>query len=257
MSSTTTRGDTRGSFASLSNMHLAAMALDRAMGRHQNLPGLVTFYGPAGYGKTIACWHAVAMFGAVYLEASIVWTQKGLLQDLAADLGITKPAKVTAQILKQVIEDLRRDPRPIIIDEMDRALKTSLIEVIREIHDNARVPVMMVGEENLPAKLVEWERFHSRILDHVQAVPADLDDCRKLAACYAPEVRFDDALLEHFRVRTAGSTRRIHVNIDAAREAAVREDVAHATRDWWGDRPVHTGQAPKREERLARIGRAA
>lgn len=244
-------------FASLTNMGLAAMALERALGRHGNLPGLVLFYGPAGYGKTIACWHCIALFNAVYLEASIVWTQKGLLRDLAEELGIVAPARNTAGLLKQVIDELRRRPRPLIIDETDRMLKTQLVEVVREIHDNARVPVLLVGEEALPFKLQEWERFHSRILDFVAAVPADLEDCRKLARCYAPELVIADDLLEHFRNRCHGSVRRVHVNIDAARDHALREDRDSIDRAWWGDRPVYTGQAPSRIETPSRAGRAA
>ena len=189
---------TQSQNAPITTLFLCAQALAQAMGRDGRLPGLAVFYGPAGSGKTLAAKQASETLNALYIQAWPVWTQRALLEALATPLNITLKARTVTALLTQVIEALKADPRPLIIDEMDHVVKKGLVEIIRTLHDTTGVPILLVGEEALPARLKIWDRFHSRILSFTPTVPANLDDARHLAQAYVDGLQVDDDLLDYF-----------------------------------------------------------
>ena len=62
--------------APLVNVSLCVATLERAMNRPAHLPGIVTFTGPSGYGKSTAAAIAANRFEAVYVQAKSSWTRK-------------------------------------------------------------------------------------------------------------------------------------------------------------------------------------
>jgi hypothetical protein len=104
----------------------------------------------------------------------------------------------------------------------------------------------MIGEECLPSKLKQWERFHNRILDWIPAQLADVDDCRILATLYSPEVKIHDDLLQAVTKAVKGCVRRMCVNIEDIRRVAIDVGVDKISLKEWGNRPFNTGEAPKR-----------
>lgn len=232
--------------APITNMVLARQALAQASSRAEGLPGLAVFYGPAGYGKTFAAAAAAAAHDALYITAWPVWTQRAMLEALARELGITSPARGIPRLLAQVIDALEEQGRALIIDEMDHVVEKRLVELIRTLHDATKIPVLMIGEEALPARLKAWERFHSRILSFTPALSANLDDAKRLAQVYADGVVLHDELATHFLNATHGNIRRLSVNLSHLKREARRENITHASLDWWGERPLYTGDAPRR-----------
>jgi len=232
--------------AQLTNMSLALRTLLDCQEAPEGSPRLGLFYGPSGYGKSVAAAFCAGRFEAAFIEAKSVWAQRSILEAIARELGVSRLERTNPKILQQIIDALRHEPRALIIDEMDHLVKKQSVEVIRDIHDGAGVPIMMIGEEALPAKLKEWERFDNRILVATAAQPASFDDGRKLRDHYCNRVSIADDLVALFVERTKGVTRRVVTNLQQAQRLALEEGADAIDRDWWGRRPVLTGEVALR-----------
>lgn len=242
-----------GASAKTHNMALAFDTMAAAIRADAGVPRMCLFYGPSGYGKSTVCSHVAAMYDAAYVEARSVWTGKTFLEKLAGDLGISHIRRTASTIMDQIIEALAHQPRPIVIDEMDHLVKKQSVDMIRDIYDATGVPIMMVGEEALPAKLKEWERFDNRILKATAAQPASIDDGRLLRDLYVQRVRLEDDLVDHFTKECRGIARRIVVNLQEAQRVAIDEIGAmQISLASWGNRPVVNGDLPLRRSGGAR-----
>lgn len=232
--------------AQLTNMGLALQTLVDCMEAGEDSPRLGIFYGWSGFGKTVAAAYSAAKTGAGYIEAKSIWTQRSLLEAIAEELGIVKPERTAPRLLRQITEELNRAPRPLIIDEMDYLVKKQSVDIIRDIHDATPIAILMIGEESLPGKLKEWERFDNRILVATPAMPASRDDALKLRDHYCRQVRVADDLVLYFAERCRWVTRRIVVNLQGAQREAAQAGDERIDRDWWGARPIRTGDIPTR-----------
>lgn len=236
-----------GQWAATRNMALALDTLNEVNDAGPGLPRICLFFGPSGYGKTVACAHAASLTDACYIQAREVWTSKSLLIAIANELGIKHIRKTSYEIVDQIIDRLDLSQQPLILDEADYLVKKQFVDIIRDIHDATHVPIMMVGEEALPARLKEWERFDNRILVATMAQPSTIEDGRLLRDIYCQKVRVEDDLADYFTQRCKGITRRIVANLNKAQRVAVDElSMMSLDRAAWGDRPVLTGDVPVR-----------
>jgi SpoVK/Ycf46/Vps4 family AAA+-type ATPase len=234
-----------GRWARTSNMALAASTMASAINASEGVPRMVLFYGPSGYGKTIACSHVAAVTDAAYVLARSVWTAKTFLEALAREVGITLVKKTASEIMDQIVDAITQRPCPIIIDEMDHLVKKQSVDMIRDIYDATSMPIMMVGEENLPSKLKEWDRFDNRILRAEAAAPSTLEDGRLLRDLYVRTVKMDDDLVDLFTAECGGVTRRIVANLQEAQRIAIDDlGVMQINRNDWGNRAIMTGKLP-------------
>ncbi len=179
--------------AALANVARLTHLIKRIEAREFGLPGLGCLYGPAGRGKTTAAIYATNSLNACHIEALPFGGVKGLLQMIATELGL-KPLRTTDQVFLQVAHQLSKSQRPLLVDEADHILNDRSIEAIRKLHDVAGVPVILMGEENLPQRLQRWERVHSRMLSWVPVEDATTEDVDHLARIYARGVTLGPAL---------------------------------------------------------------
>ncbi|MEM7047048.1 MAG: ATP-binding protein [Pseudomonadota bacterium] len=228
--------------APLKNVGLFAGLMNQLVSRPAHLPGLGIFHGHSGLGKTFAATYAAHKNRALYVEVGASWGQKKFLERLLRECGVAKPRGTIADMVEQVIDRL---DRPLIIDEMDAVVARKYWEIVREIHDKTRTPIVMIGEEWLPKKLeATADRFNNRILAWVAAVPADVADAKHLARLYAPDVVFEDDVLAEIVKATRGRARLICNNIyqvSQARLAVGKKTAALADVD---AARFHTGFAP-------------
>jgi SpoVK/Ycf46/Vps4 family AAA+-type ATPase len=230
------------------NMQLALDTMFAIITAPFGVPRMATFSGPSGWGKTVACSHVAAVTDAIYIEVRSTWTTKTFLEELARELGISHRARTAADIQKQICERLSKSPCPLIIDEMDYLASERPIGAVRDIYESTAIPILMVGEENLPAKLKTWERFDNRILKSTLAEPANIADGRMLRDLYAGKVSIADDLIDHFVRSCHGVTRRIMANLQEASRVAVDELEGGTAIDLaaWGNRQVMNGDLPRR-----------
>lgn len=231
--------------AALKNMMILDEITIMAINRPRHLPGMVTFSGPSGFGKSTAAGYVAARHQAYYVEIRSVWAKKSLLEAILKTMGI--PARPTvAQMTDQVSEELAISQNPLILDEFDYAVaKEGLIDLTRDIYEQSQAPIILIGEEKLPQKLQKWERFHGRIMEWAQALPADIEDARTLNRHYAKDVTVADDLLQILVTEAKGSVRRIVTNLDRIALAARMEGIKTIGVAEWGDKPLHTAQPPR------------
>ena len=236
--------------AQLTNMNLALRTMLDLQNAGKNSPRMGAFYGDSGFGKSVAAAFVAAQTDAAYVQARSVWTAKTFLTELAIELGISRPPRTAPLILEAITDQLAAYPRPIIIDEFDFLVKHQTVEIVRDIHefvaDIPEVGILLIGEEALPHKLKEWERFHNRILIFTPAEPASVEDARKLRDLYCRKIDIADDLVEHIRTANRGVTRRIRVSLAQVQRTAIDEGMDSVDLAKWGNRHIATGEAPRR-----------
>lgn len=232
--------------APIGNLDLIAVACEKLMSRVDGLPGIGVMYGEAGRGKTIACSALGNQTRGYYVQMRSAWNRKTLLEKILFEMGV-KPDGTIPNLLDQVCEQLAASRRPLIIDEFDFCLRTDkLIELVRDIYEGSQGTLLLVGEETLPQKLKRWERFHSRVMAWIPALPVSLEDARKLAPIYCPDVVISEDLLATVVDSAHGSVRRACVNLTRIHEEAMMLAESEMTLAKWGERELYTGEAPKR-----------
>lgn len=234
--------------APLTNVKLCMAALERAMNRDRHLPGLVCFYGPSGWGKSSAASYAYNKMGAYYVECRSTFTKKAFLQEVLKEMGLP-PHKTIHEMFNQVIECLGDGDTPLIIDEMDYLVDKNAVELVRDLFEGSQAPVLLIGEETLPDKLKQWERFHGRILEWVPAQRINLGDAAHLQKLYCPDLDVAEDLLIRIHDLSNGSARRVCVNLARVQEEARRDGVKTMNLASWAGRRLYTGEPPKRRER--------
>jgi hypothetical protein len=125
----------------------------------------------------------------------------------------------------------------------------------------------LIGEEELPTKLLKWERVHGRMLDWVAAQPAELSDVNQLAPIYASGIQIGEDLKSRLLDQSGRSIRRVSINLAHVRETAVTLGLSRMGMGDWGARPFFRGEAPpprrevsvelSRQKQAARVARRA
>ncbi|MFT0211800.1 ATP-binding protein [Pseudomonas sp. F1_0610] len=232
--------------ASIANIGLCDVALQRALSRTESLPGMVCFYGPSGYGKTSSACYVANARRAYYVQARSVWTKKDTLRAIIDAIGVSAPTGATASMLVDAIaSELAATGKPLIIDEMDHIVARGSVELIRDIYEASQSPILLIGEEMLPTKLKRFERFHGRVLSWVPAQPVSFEDAKRLVPIYS-QVPVADDLLDLIVKRANGSVRRVATNLANISDTALNEGLDAVDLASWGKREIYTGEAPKR-----------
>lgn len=209
-----------GGVAGIRNVQICYEALARTQKRHAALPGISAFYGPSGWGKSLAATQIAVRLRAHYIQVLSTWQRKTFMQKLLKEMGIV-PARTVADMVDQASEELHRSQRPLIVDEFDHMVTNGKVELVRDIYETSRATILLIGEEMLPKKLEKWERFHGRVLHWMPALPVNLDDARLLVPIYSPLVTVADEVLEDLIRTVRGSTRRVGNNLTYLQQVAL------------------------------------
>lgn len=230
------------SLSPLTNVAALLEAVEDALERAGTLPGLVAMTGRPGLGKSSAAAYVTAKHRAVYVEMKSVWSAKYTLTQILEVLG-QHPARTTPEMLSQVCEELARSRRPLIIDQADYLVDKGRGQLIMDLYEGSLSPVVVIGEERLPANLKRHNRtVHDRVLRWVPAQPASSEDVATLANAYCREVQVADDLQAAILADSEGVTRWVAVTLHRIqREARIRgwKRVDVAT---WGKRDLRTGE---------------
>lgn len=229
--------------AALRNVMAMVSLVQRVKDRAPTLPGMAVFYGHSGYGKTTAATYAANVFNAYHVQAQSTWTKKSLCEALLTELGLEIRGRVD-QMVRDISREVAATGRPLLIDEADHLVARNLVELVRDIYEGSEASIILIGEEELPRKLMRWERIHGRMLGWVRAEEGVMSDVTQLMKIYCPDLEIEPALLERILTDSRASIRRICVNLDAVRLHAVGLGITRVTEDDWGDRTFFTGQAP-------------
>ena len=147
------------------NYRTVEVAYDALVNRDLSLPGISVIIGKWGAGKTTVIMHFYATHDVFYISVQRLWRPRRLLEEICEILNLGEPEHRLDRLSDQVCAGLQRWNKPLFIDEADYLLKNStMLDVIRDIHDKSRVPIILIGMEKLYRSLQRYGQFFSRIL---------------------------------------------------------------------------------------------
>ncbi|MEM6836315.1 MAG: ATP-binding protein [Cyanobacteria bacterium P01_C01_bin.120] len=195
------------------NVERLTAAHNALKGASYHLPKIGLIHGLAGAGKTTAIAHLSQVHGGCFVRATAVWTPKAMLVAILRELGRDEIRGNNQAKLDEVIERLAIAQLPLFVDEADYLFqRPATLDILRDIHDQAGVPLYLVGMERISRKVNNRELVASRVSQEVKFAPLDLEDTR-LVADSLSEIRLEDDLLEDLHQRARGSIRRITVGL--------------------------------------------
>ncbi|SMH36028.1 AAA family ATPase [Maritimibacter sp. HL-12] len=238
--------------APLANVQALTELVDRVQNRPHGLPGMACFFGRSGDGKSTAGIYAANRFQAVLVQVKSAWSPKMLCEAILRETGASlKRSETIGHMVERISEQLAYSGTPLLIDEADHLVKKRTIEIVRDIHEGSGAPVILIGEEEMPQKLKQWERVHGRMLDWVGAQPGSMADVAMLAPIYAAGVDISEDLRAAILRASHASVRRICVNLSRVAEHARTQGLDRVTAEDWGKRALFTGEAPVARRNIA------
>ncbi len=213
------------------------------MKRAPGVPGIGAFYGHSGLGKSFAAAYAShpAAFNGVYVQCNVYDTMKSLTETIGKALGLTLRGRIAA-MMSDAVNAVAASRRPLVFDEADVLVDTTKLDLIRNLHDSSGAAILIIGEQDLPAKLRRHERFHNRVLIWQPAVRCNLSDLDLLAKQYCPGILVAPDLKRRILVETEGVTRRVVTNLAGIKRWCESRSLKEAPAD--ADVQLFSGAAP-------------
>lgn len=220
----------------VTNVARLAEAGNALIERADGMPGMGLIHGHTGFGKSTATtWFVVKCHG-VFVRALQTSSPSSLLGSILRELDI-EPKGSCADMVERIVVKLAETERPLFIDEANYVIENKrLINTLRDIHDLATVPVILIGKPDMPRKIASDEQLAGRIAQRVEFYPLDLDDTALMADRLC-EVKVERELLARMNHAAGGSTRLIVVGLGAVEaEAKARNKREIKSSDWAKDR---------------------
>lgn len=211
--------------------------------RAPGMPGMGLVHGETGYGKTTAITWMANRANAVYVRALAAWTPAAMFKSILRELGRDCRGSC-ADMIESIVEALAMSGRPLYIDEADYLVDSKrMTESLRDIHDMATSPVILVGMGGIDARLSHRKQLTGRVMQDVRFEPLDLEDASLIAGELC-EIDLAPDLLEHLHREACGSTRLVCVGLARIEQSARSRGLSKIALSDWGKRPLFTGDAP-------------
>lgn len=194
---------------------------DRPMG----IEGMGLVWGLPGEGKTTAIAWAVNQVNGIYLRARASWTPLAMLNAFAVELGVEQSGR-KMKVCDNVIDDLTRNPRTIFIDEADYLFSRTdeMVDTIRDIYDITQSPVVLIGMDELAAKIKKRHRLRRRIQKWIEFKPLEFKDVQKLTDVVC-EVPIEHDLLADLNQKAKGNIGLITLGLEKIERHSKRNGI--------------------------------
>ncbi len=203
--------------------------------------------GEAGYGKSETVDQWAIQTGAAYLRAKEEWTPNWFLTELAENLKLDSRGRAK-DVFGRIAGYIGGNQTPLVIDEVEHCLKDNarVLEAVRDLSDLTEVLVILVGMDQVQARIARHKQISSRIATVVEFQPATIEDvtltCKQLA-----EVEIAPDLVTEIQRQSAGRMREIMNAIATCERTAQRNGLKQVglgdmagqtlTHDWQARRP--------------------
>jgi DNA transposition AAA+ family ATPase len=171
-----------------SNLVRCMASIERLMSRDEKVEGMGLLYGLTGEGKTTAVTYVCNRLDAIYMRARSTWTPRTLLQSLVGELGLAATYSLDP-MMQMAVDHLRLNRSPVFIDEADYLVtshsRPALIDVMRDLYDETKVPVILIGSGSLERRLQTNSRLakhRRRISQWIEFRGVTLEDAKKIVA---------------------------------------------------------------------------
>jgi DNA transposition AAA+ family ATPase len=196
----------RSKIVPVSNVTRLSAAADALLNRQPGMPGMGLIYGDTGAGKTTATTWLITRNNGVYVRALSTTTPSSLLRTIARELDLD-PRPSNVETVELIVQRLAETGRPVFVDEADYLVtQQRLVETLRDIHDLATVPVVLIGMSGIERKLRSRPQLAGRVSQWVQFKPATREDITLMAAQLC-DIEIDVELLQRLYDATQGSMR--------------------------------------------------
>lgn len=167
---------------------------------------MLVIFGEPGTGKSTACQYLAEKRNDIYVTAQPCMTVFRLIKTILNSVGLT--CRSTGDGLQKVILFFKESGKALFVDEIDWFLHSPiLLEVLRSIHDNANVPVILIGMTGVYNKFAKHRQLCDRI-HFLEFEACSLEDAKLLAYARC-EVAIQSDLLERIWVEAKGNLRLI------------------------------------------------
>lgn len=186
----------KSEFVKTTNVKNFITLTNNLINRAEGVPGLALVYGEPGLGKTqVVTWWA-ANNDAILVSAKQSMTPRWLLEEIVKEIGDI-PLYKTSDLFEQIIKALIREPKIIIVDEIDYLTNEKCaIEILRDIHDRTKAPIIMVGMSFANKTLKRYKHLYDRFSEILHFTPFSLAEINKLITELS-EVKFSPEAISY------------------------------------------------------------
>ncbi len=133
--------------------------------------------GQAGRGKTRTAQWFAAHNDCTYLRVigPMVNSDTEFLESLCRELRITGIPRRQGAMFHAIVDNLCRDPRPVMLDELER-VRPAMLDLVRDLSDTSTVPFVLIGEEELDTVMRRNRRIWSRTFQAIEFEPVGAND---------------------------------------------------------------------------------
>lgn len=187
-------------FVKTKNVKRFVSLMDELQKLPPNIPKFALVYGEHGLGKsqTIQWW--ADKNDSVYVRATKGMTSRWLLSEIAEELGET-PYWHTQETFCLVENNLRQNPKIIIIDEIDYLIDKNSIETLRDLHDRTNSPIVLVGMGLADKKLARFPHLCDRFYKTLKFESFNHDDIADILSQLS-DLNFTDDAIYYLATRT-------------------------------------------------------
>lgn len=216
----------------VSNVVRLSEAGNALIERGLGMPGMGLIHGHTGAGKTTAATWFITRCHGVYVRAMATSSPANLLGTILKELDI-EPRGSCAERVETIVAKLAESQRPLFVDEADYLVENKrLVDTLRDIHDLATVPVVLIGMAGIQRKIRGREQLAGRIAQSVEFAPASAADALLLAR-HLCEIDVAEDLVARVHAKASGSMRLLVVGLARVEAwAKARSKKAVALADW-------------------------
>jgi DNA transposition AAA+ family ATPase len=167
-------------FVKTNNVKKFITMMNNLQTRAEGVPGMGLVYGEPGLGKTYAIMWWAMQNDAIFVRCTNNMSSRWLLEELIEELGEIPYSKYS-DIFNQVIAQLIKQPRIIIVDEIDYlTVDSRAVETLRDIHDKTDVPVVLIGMGSANRRLMRYKHLYDRISEILKFEPFSKKDISRI-----------------------------------------------------------------------------
>lgn len=183
-------------FIKTKNVKNLILLMDSLLNAPSNVPKMALVYGEPGLGKSDAIMWWATQNDAVYVRAMKGMSSRWLLEEIVRELD-ESPCYMQAQLIEQINEIFKTNSKMIIVDEVDYLLNnTNSVDVLRDLHDRFKIPVVMVGMEMSQIKLKHNKPLYSRLYQTLKFQHFNLSDVEDILSNLT-ELKFTQEAIEY------------------------------------------------------------
>lgn len=156
-------------FVKTNNVKRFITMMNNLQNRAEGVPGMGLVYGEPGLGKTQAIKWWAFKNDAILIRCNQMMSARWLLKEILDYMSEIKPYSISDSF-DEVIRNLILTPRILLVDEVDYLTmnKNKSIEILRDIHDKANIPVVLVGMTNAHSRLKKFSHLYDRLSEIVK-----------------------------------------------------------------------------------------